>query len=87
MKESVTYQEILNEGREEGVSIGARRMLLKAGEKAFNRPASAATRAALEAIDSVETLEQMLDRLDQAKSWEELVPTETRSARGRKKKS
>jgi predicted transposase YdaD len=87
MKESVTYQEILNEGRVEGRVEEARRILLKMGENAFEQPANAVTRAALEAINSPETLEQLLDQLRHARSWEELLPTEPRPSRGRKKKS
>jgi predicted transposase YdaD len=95
MKESVTYQEILKEGRAEGRAKGraegraeeAKRILFKQGEKAFHQPADPQTRAAVKAIKDADTLEELLLRLLQAKSWEELVPPAPKPSRGRKKKS
>ena len=91
MKESVTYQAILNEGRAEGLAQGAsqeaRRILIKLGEQKFQQPPNAETRAVLEAIQEPETLEQMTLRVHQSTSWEELVPPASKPSRKRKKKS
>ncbi len=86
MKESVTYQEILNEGRMEGRVEEARRLLLQLGERFFQQPPNPQTRAALDAIQIPDTLEQLALGLAEAKSWEELVPT-PKPSRGRKKKA
>jgi hypothetical protein len=64
MKESVTYQMIL---REE-----ARAILLRLGTKRFGPPTDP-TRSALEAITSVEHLEQLNERLLDVESWDELL--------------
>jgi predicted transposase YdaD len=68
MKESVTYQAIVEEGRLEE----ARAILLRQGQKRFG-PATAKVRAALEAITSVERLELLAERLLDVESWEELL--------------
>jgi predicted transposase YdaD len=88
MKESSTYQYILQEGRAEGLQEGraeglqqgmvegraeeGRRMLLIAGGKRFGAP-DAQTQAALEKITSPEQLEQLLARLFEVESWQELL--------------
>ncbi|MCS6861010.1 MAG: DUF4351 domain-containing protein [Abditibacteriales bacterium] len=72
MKESVTYQAILEEGRTEGKTREARTILLLQGTKRFGPP-SEETRAALEAITSVERLEYLAQRLLDVSSWEELL--------------
>jgi hypothetical protein len=80
MKESVTYQAILREGREEGREMGreegqfveARRLLLRLGEKRLGA-CPAATRAAVEAIPSLERLEALTERLLDVETWNELL--------------
>jgi hypothetical protein len=72
MKESTTYQAILDEGRGEGRIEGEKRMLLLVGSDRFGTP-DARVRAALDAIDSVEQLEQLSQRLLKVESWEELL--------------
>ena len=74
MKESTTYQAILEEGRAEGRAEGERRGLLLLGSQRLGPP-DATTRSALNAIDSVERLERMLERLLKVESWEELLAT------------
>jgi len=80
MRESSTYQFILDEGRAEGRAEGeargrsdeARRLILRQGTKRFGAP-DAATEAALAAVDTVERLEQLAERLLEAESWAELL--------------
>jgi predicted transposase YdaD len=68
MRESSTYQAILAEGRAEE----ARRLLLLVGGERFGPP-DERTRTTLESIDAVERLEQLIQRLLQVSSWEELL--------------
>ena len=76
MKESVTYQAILREGREEGLKEGAlaevKKVLLRQGRKRFGPPAKA-TKAALQAITSLPRLERLSERLLDVSSWDELL--------------
>src|SRR5206468_7896545 len=69
MKESATYQAILQEGLQEGLAAGAvgeaRRLLLRIGTKHLGRP-GARIQAALDRITDVERLEAMIDRVDSA---------------------
>ncbi len=68
MKESVTYQKILREGRAEE----ARRILRRLGGKRFGKP-DAHIEAALDAIADLERLEQLSDRVLEVTAWEELL--------------
>ncbi len=72
MRESTTYQAILEEGRAEGRADEARRIVLRQGRLKFGPPDRRA-RAALERITDVEQLEQLTDRVLAATSWEELL--------------
>ncbi|MFN0073487.1 MAG: hypothetical protein ACKVVP_18555, partial [Chloroflexota bacterium] len=86
MRESSTYQLILNEGRAEGRDQGraegrdegrateARSLLLLMGATKFGAPAPAA-RSALESITDIARLERMGPRLLSATSWDELLAT------------
>jgi hypothetical protein len=66
MRESTIYQAILQEGRGEGLSAGrvgeAQRLLLRQGGIRFGPP-DEATRAAVEAIEDLDRLERMSDRI------------------------
>ncbi|HYT92891.1 MAG TPA: hypothetical protein VEL76_29510 [Gemmataceae bacterium] len=79
MEESATYQAIMRRGRAEE----ARRMLLLAGETKFG-PADAATQAALEALDDLRQLEELMVRFVNAESWQELLPP-SRQRKSRRK--
>lgn len=68
MRESVTYQAILEEGRQEG----ARHFLLRIGQKRFGPP-SPSIMAAIEAIDDAERLEALGEQVFDVTSWEELL--------------
>ena len=84
MKESVTYQAIVEEGIEKGLEQGLekglemgyvegqQRFLLRVGGKRFGPP-DAATQAVLGAIASREELERLIDRILDVESWSELL--------------
>ncbi len=79
MKESVTYQMIVDEGR---VSQ-AHRILFRLGERRFGPPDEVTT-AALNAIDNVRKLDRLIDRILDVDSWQELLsPTRRRRRNGR----
>jgi hypothetical protein len=75
MKESVTYQAIIEEGREEGRVEEASRLLLDLGVAAFG-PASPEVEAAIRCITDLNRLHRMIHRLQQASSWEDLLATQ-----------
>ncbi len=84
MRESVTYQAILEEGREEGLARGreeglargraveARALLTLLGEQKFGPP-DARVQAALNVIGDPERLEALARRLLGASSWDDLL--------------
>jgi hypothetical protein len=76
MKESTTYQMIVEEGRAEGRTEGAvaeaKRVLRLQGDDAFGPP-DARTAAAIERINDVTRLEGLLKRMRTAGSWQELL--------------
>ena len=84
MKEYTTYQAILEEGeargrvegeargRVEGKAEEARNLIIRLGSNRFGPP-DASSLAVLEAITSLERLEQMADRLLEVENWNELL--------------
>ncbi len=86
MKESVTYQAILDEGRAEGIAKGkaeeARRILRMQGENLLGEPSAEAI-AALDAMTDVQKLEDLIMRLPQATSWQALLGLSGPGRRGR----
>ncbi len=88
MKESVTYQAILEEGREQGLREGrrkgrkigreegraeaSRRILLVQGTKRFGTP-SPKVRRKMTQISDVRVIETLVLRILDAKSWAELL--------------
>ena len=84
MRASVTYQAILEEGRlegrleareswrEEGALISVRRFVLLLGARKYGEP-SAADRDALDAIRSVEVLEEIMMRIEGTPDWKSLL--------------
>jgi len=80
MKESSTYQAILEEGRvmgrqqgrSEGAVAEAKKVLRLLGAEAFGPP-DADTAAALERLSSLTRLEALLKRVRTAESWEDLL--------------
>lgn len=91
MKESVTYQAIIEEGEAigeaKGKKEGSRKLILLQGRSKFGDP-SAEAEAALNALSDVRQLEKLGVRLLHASSWEELLDLNGpgRRNRGRKKK-
>jgi len=83
MRESVTYQAIIEEGREEGREEGelqgrvteARRLLVILGGKRFGTP-SDETLALLDQMTRLEELEQLLSLILNVESWTELLAAE-----------
>jgi len=73
MKESTTYQLILQEGQVKGALAEAQKLLLLQGEKRFGPP-DADTLAALCGINDVARLEELWVRLLDARSWQDLLP-------------
>jgi hypothetical protein len=96
MKESVTYQAIIEEGEAKGIAKGeamgevkeAQKMLFLLGRNQFGEPSPEAA-AALQALTDIGQLEALGVRLLRVSSWEELLglngPGKRR--RGRKKTS
>jgi hypothetical protein len=76
MKESSTYQAILEEGRQEGRTEGAvaeaRKALRLVGDGTFGEP-DARTAAAIERLAELGRLEELLKRIPTAGSWQELL--------------
>lgn len=68
MEESTTYQAIIRKGR----LSEARHILLRLGQKRFG-PADEATEAALNAIEDVDKLETLGERVLDVESWQELL--------------
>ena len=70
MHESPTYQAVLREGRQEE----ARRLLLRHGTRRFGKP-DAAIIAAIEAIEDIDRLESLTDRVVDATTadWNDLL--------------
>ncbi len=85
MEESTTYQAIIRKGRTEGRTEGAldeaRKMLLRLGQGHFQTPASADIRSRVEAIQDLDQLEQLLLRVTQLRSWDDLLPMLSKSQR------
>ena len=79
MKESVTYQAILEEGRAEGRAKAfaegkakeARCMLLRLGQKRFGPPGDAVI-AAIERITDHQQAEALIERVFDMTSWDEV---------------
>jgi hypothetical protein len=90
MKESSTYQAILEEGRTEGRAQGlaeARELLRVLGARVFGPP-NAQAAAAIEAIGELAKLEELRERLQTARNWQELLGQPAPSQRrGRRRPS
>ena len=94
MKESSTYQAILEEGKAEGKAEGeakgkaeeARKLLLLQGRDLFGEPSEKIV-AQLDAVTDLGRLEALGLRLLHVKTWDELLAVNgtTRHPRGRRK--
>ena len=82
MRDSTTYQAILDEGRDEGRVEGelkgraeeARQMLLRLGRKRLGKPKQKAIDA-VRSLDDVNRLELLIERLLEVNTWQELLQT------------
>ena len=76
MKESSTYQAILEEGRSEGQTEGAiaeaKKLLRLQGDAAFGPP-DGQTATALDRLDDLAQLEDLFERIRTAKNWKDLL--------------
>jgi hypothetical protein len=72
MKESTTYQAILEEGEAKGKAEEARKMLLLLGHDRFGEP-SATIVAQIDTVTDLGRLEALMIRLLHVKTWEELL--------------
>jgi predicted transposase YdaD len=87
MKESSTYQAILEEGRGEGAVAEAKKLLRLQGDDAFGPP-DARTAATIERINDLAQLEDLARRMRSATSWQELLgPLIGGSRKGRRRQS
>jgi predicted transposase YdaD len=90
MKESSTYQAILEEGRLEGRTEGAvteaRKLLRLFGDSRFGPP-DAPTATAIERIPDLAQLEELCQRLGAARSWQELLGQREPGPRNRRRRS
>jgi hypothetical protein len=72
MKESVTYQAILEEGEAKGKMAQTKKVLRMQGEDCFGVP-DAATARVLDQLNDLPRLEALLMRLPHVHSWQELL--------------
>jgi len=87
MKESVTYQKILREGLAEGRAVGlavgraeeAKKILRRQGSKRFGKP-DPAIDAVIDSTSDLERLEQLVDRILDVQSWDELLDEQVNGA-------
>jgi predicted transposase YdaD len=88
MKESTTYQAIVEEGRVEGRVQGVREDIRLLGEEKFHSPMPTQVQTALEGIRDLEQLHCLLKRILQVGSWDELLaaPTDRASAKPKKRR-
>jgi hypothetical protein len=75
MRDSLTYQAILAEGRAEGLAKGEHRLILREGTRRLGAPDDL-TRSRIEAITDLDELERIFDRIATASSWSELFADE-----------
>jgi predicted transposase YdaD len=86
MKESSTYQAILEEGRTEGAVAELKKMVRRLGDEAFGPPDSRAA-TAIERLDDLPRLEEMLNRVRTAGGWPELLGRPPSARRGGRRPS
>jgi predicted transposase YdaD len=85
MKESTTYQAIIEEGMAKGQLEEVRKILLLVGRQQLGEP-SAEARAAVSSLTDLAKLEELTLRSSQATSWHELLGLNGAGRRGRTRK-
>jgi hypothetical protein len=86
MKESTTYQAIVEEGRQEERPREARRILLRVGETRFGGPPTTDQQSVIDAINDAARLEDLVVRAGQVGSWAELLKAPSATPRPRRRK-
>lgn len=95
MRESSTYQAILEEGRQLGLQKGrsegavaeTKKLLRQWGEDAFGIP-DVQTATAIERLNDLPRLEELLRRVHSVTSWQELLgPSVGGSRKGQRRRS
>jgi len=87
MKESVTYQAIVEEGVEKGRVQEARKLLLRIGTDQFGDPPNPKQLQEMEAITDVTRLEDLGVRVSHVENWSELLASSPTPRMRRRKKS
>ncbi|WP_143392944.1 hypothetical protein [Fimbriiglobus ruber] len=83
MRESSTYQAILEEGREEGRENEAKDLLRLIGEKQLGPPDEQTTRA-IDGIHDLARLRELITQVPTAGSWKELLAEPAAKTRRKK---
>jgi hypothetical protein len=86
MKESTTYQAIVEEGAVKGRLEAVREDIRRLGERNFSRPMPADVQTTLEGILDVQRLRYLLERILEVGSWDELMAAPTDQTRPPRKK-
>jgi hypothetical protein len=74
MEESLTYQYIVSKGVAKGELREAKKILLRHGHKRFGPP-DPQTMTAIDVLVDLDHLEQLIDRILEVSSWQELLAT------------
>ena len=74
LESSSTFRHV----HETGERVGLRKVLMRLGTKRFGTPTTT-TVALIDAIEEVELLHRMIERVMEANDWSEVVPIEWRS--------
>jgi len=74
MEESTTYQAIIRNGFLAGELKEARKMLLRLGESHLQTVPPAALQRRVRRIEDLDQLEELILRVTQLRSWDELLP-------------
>lgn len=83
MEESTTYQAIIRKGVAAGELREARKMLVRLGEKQFRSPPPANLQRRVARLEDLDQLEQLMLRVTQVRSWDELLPPAAKSRRSK----
>jgi hypothetical protein len=81
MEESTTYQAIVRKGVALGALEEARKILLRLGQTHFQTPPPTEVQTRVAAMQDLEQLEQLLLRVTQSQSWQELLPAPAKPQR------
>ena len=74
MRDSDTYMAIIDEGREIGHVEEIKKMIFRLGQKSCGAP-DESSEGAFAAINDLDRLESLYERIPDVKSWQELLAT------------